>query len=100
MWCLEVPADALTFTGEVATYASSAFASRAWCQHCGTHLWIRDTGKDFELMPGLFDDAADLPLDREIYADRAFACVTLAGDHPRVSRAEYEQDQLHVEDMP
>lgn len=101
MWCLDVPADALMVEGPVATYRSSSFAERAWCRECGTHLWIRDDNDaDYELMPGLFDGAAALPLSHEIYTDKAFAAVSLAGDHRRATQAEYEQDQLHVEDMP
>ncbi|MBM9593793.1 GFA family protein [Rhodobacteraceae bacterium MCCB 386] len=97
MWGFATPADAVSVSGGIARYRSSAFAERAWCPECGTHLWIRDDGADYELTPGLFDDAADMPLDREVYADRAFACVRLAGDHPKVSRADYERDNPFVE---
>ncbi|MEM7544905.1 MAG: GFA family protein [Pseudomonadota bacterium] len=101
MWCLDVPTEALTVEGPVATYRSSAFAERAWCRDCGTHLWIRDDeGTEFELMPGLFDAAAKLRLRSEIYIDCAFACISLAGDHDRRTQAEYEKDQRHVEDTP
>lgn len=90
MWGFEIAAEALTVEGPVATYRSSSFAERAWCRDCGTHLWIRDDGKGFDLTPGLFDDAADFTLAREVYADRAFACVPLAGGHVRVTQADYE----------
>lgn len=99
-WGFEAPADALTVEGPIATYRSSSFAERAWCRDCGTHLWLRDIGKACELTPGLFDGAAEIPLVREVYADRAFACVTLAGDHVRVTRADYERDRPFVEDAP
>jgi hypothetical protein len=97
MWVIEAPADAVRVSGEVARYRASSFAERAWCRACGSHLWMRDDGGDYELMPGLFDDAAGLPLTHEIYADRAFACARLAGAHPRISRAEYERNNLFVE---
>jgi len=96
-WGAAVPADAVRVTGEVARYRSSSFAERCWCAACGTQLWFRDDGGDYELTPGLFDAAADLPLLREVYADRAFACVRLAGDHPRISRTEYEKTHPFVE---
>jgi hypothetical protein len=97
MWLMEAPADAVRVEGEVARYRASAFAERVWCPACGTHLWMRDDDGVYELMPGLFDAAAGVPLVREIYADRAFACVRLAGDHRRVSRADYERDNRFVE---
>lgn len=100
-WGFAAPADAVTVTGEVATYRSSSFAERAFCPICGNHLWLRDDGGPYELVPGLFEDAAGIGLDREVYADRAFACVRLAGDHPRIGRAEYERDNAFVEgDVP
>jgi hypothetical protein len=96
-WGFVVPAEAVHVTGEVARYRSSSFAERVWCPACGTHLWFRDDGADYELLPGLFDAAADVPLVREVYADRAFACVPLAGDHVRRTKAEYERDNPFVE---
>ncbi len=90
--------------GPVRTWRSSSFATRAWCGDCGTHLWFRDDGEaplggdagPFELSPGLFEAAADWPLAREVYADRARA-FALAGTHERVSAAEYEAGHRHVE---
>ncbi|MCL4187896.1 MAG: GFA family protein [Rhodobacteraceae bacterium] len=97
MWAFAAAAADVRVTGEVRAYRSSPFAERAFCPACGTHLWIRDDGKDYELMPGLFEAARGLPLVREVYADRAFACVGLLGSHPRVSRADYEASRPHVE---
>ncbi len=94
------PAD-VTVTGTVATYASSSFAERAWCPACGTHLWFRDTtpdGADYELMPGFFESARDLPLHHEVYADRAFAAAAFAGTHSRVSAADYEARSMFMPD--
>lgn len=96
-------ADAVTVTGPVTRYASSDFAERAFCGTCGSAIWFRDVdapGKDYELMPGLFPDAADFPLISEIYTDRAPAYVPLAGDHRRKSRAEYEATAKFVEGDP
>ncbi|MEX5728167.1 hypothetical protein Ga0609869_001520 [Rhodovulum iodosum] len=97
MWAVEAAAAEVRVTGEVRTYRSSPLAERAFCPACGTHLWIRDDGKDYDLMPGLFDAASEFPLSHEVYADRAFACVRLAGSHPRASRAEYENSHPFVE---
>lgn len=85
--------------GDVATYASSPFAERAFCPVCGTHVWFRDVDGDapYELSPGLFAEARGWALDREVYADRAADYLPLTGDHRRVTRAEYEARNLHVE---
>ncbi|MBF9029372.1 GFA family protein [Rhodobacterales bacterium HKCCE3408] len=96
-WGVEVPEAAVTVTGAVKTYRSTPFAERAFCPDCGTHLWLRDDDGPYEFVPGLFDAARDVVLDHEVYADRAFACVTLAGDHPRISAAEYERTHKHLE---
>lgn len=91
------PADAVEVKGEVRLYRATDFAERAFCPRCGANLWLRDDGGDYELSPGLFDDAASFPLVREVYADRAQSFATLAGDHPRISRDEYESQNPHVE---
>ena len=87
MWVLE--AESIEVAGPVKRYRSSSFAERAWCEACGTQLWIKDDDGQHELMPGLFDEAKDFPLSREVFADQAFACVNLAGDHPRRTAADY-----------
>lgn len=98
------PADAVTVTGEVTRYQSASFAERAFCPRCGSHLWMRNTDADdcsYDLMPGLFDAARDIPLQSEIYTDRALPGLALAGDHRRATRAQYEARNPHLEgDMP
>lgn len=99
--CFNARAGAVTVTGEVARFRSSAFAERAFCPRCGSHLWFNDVEEgaepeNYELMPGLFDAARSWPLRSEIYVDRAMASVHLAGDHRRKSRAEYEAENPFV----
>ena len=97
---IEVPRDAVKITGPVKAYQSSSFSERAWCETCGSDLWLRDTegrGAGFiELVPGLFDNAGGATLTREVYADRCPQGYALAGDHERVNRAEYETNHPHV----
>ena len=98
--CFTAPAASVTVEGPVTHYQSSPFSERAFCATCGSHLWMRDTdkdGADYELMPGLFDEARGWPLRSEIYTDRAPAYVRLAGDHRRSTRADYEQQNPHIE---
>jgi hypothetical protein len=100
--CFNADASAVTVTGEVTRYRSSAFAERAFCPRCGSHLWFNDVKEggepqSYEFMPGLFDAAHDWPLRSEIYVDRAMASVHLLGDHRRKSRAEYEAENRFIE---
>ncbi|TFL18122.1 GFA family protein [Jannaschia formosa] len=97
--CFKAPAASVTVTGAVAEYRSSDFATRAFCPTCGSHLWFRDDGEDepYELVPGLFPEAASFPLVSEIYADRAPAYARLAGDHRRSTASEYEAGNKFVE---
>ena len=98
--CLEVPSGSVRADGPSKLW-NSAIAERAWCETCGSHLWVRDTDTadaPFDLVPGLFDDARNFPLDREVYADRAPVWATLAGDHPRVTAAAYEQTHSFISD--
>jgi len=95
--CFNADAGGVTVDGPVTRFASSDFAERAFCSVCGSHLWMRDnTGKTYDLMPGLFDEARDWPLRSEVYADRAMASMRLQGDHLRATKAEYEQKNQYV----
>ena len=94
------PAEGVTVTGAVARFQSTDFAERAFCPTCGSHLWMRNTDRTdapYDLMPGLFDAARDIPLKSEIYTDRALPGLALQGDHRRATRAEYEAKNLHIE---
>lgn len=93
-------AAAVTVMGEVTRFRSSAFAERAFCPRCGSHLWMRNDGGDYDLMPGLFAEAADWPLRSEIYSDRAMACIRLAGEHDSTTQADWEAENPFVEEDP
>ena len=91
---IEAPESDVTITGPVQTYRSSAIAERAWCERCGSAIWFRYVdGPDkgfFELAPGLFENAGNAKLTREVYADACPEGYALAGDHQRVTKADYE----------
>ncbi|UWQ35275.1 GFA family protein (plasmid) [Leisingera sp. M527] len=98
--CFEADAEAVVVEGPAVRYQSSAFAERAFCSTCGSHLWMRDVDKDgapYDLMPGLFDAALSWPLRSEIYADRAMASVRLEGDHKRATRDEWEAQNPFID---
>ena len=83
-------ADA-SVTGEdkVARYQSSDWGERAFCTDCGSHIWWRfkPTG-DRSFSAGLFDDAVQHGIEKEIFTDEAARWTRLAGDHPRQTGAE------------
>lgn len=92
---IEAPEHGVTITGPVKTYRSSGFAERAWCDVCGSAVYLRNyAGRDvgyFEFSPGLFEDAAGARLTRVVYSDRALGGATLGGENVvRVTKAEYE----------
>lgn len=100
--CFTADSSAVSVHGAVSRYRSSAFAERAFCPKCGSHLWFNDVSEagavqHYELMPGLFDAALRWPLRSEIYVDRAMVSVQLIGDHQRKTRSEYEAENPFVE---
>jgi hypothetical protein len=97
--CFSAPAASVHAEGPIRRHASSRFSERAFCEVCGSHLWMRDTpgeNEPYDLMPGLFNGARAFPLRSEIYTDRAMACVSLSGLHERMTRAEYEAREKHL----
>lgn len=62
----------VSFEGEdnIAVYASSDWAERGFCKHCGSHLFYRLKRTDDYVIPaGLFDDAEGLALNLQIFID-------------------------------
>lgn len=88
--------EATVVTGPVKTYRSSSFSERAWCDACGSALWLRDDDGDYELVPGLFENAAGCLLTRVVYADRAPDGWNFAGTPKRVTKADYEASHQFV----
>lgn len=97
---IEAHESGVTVTGPVKTYQSTPFSERAWCDTCGSALWLRNTegeGSDlYEFVPGLFENAAGARLTRIVYADCAPDGFALAGPVKRVTKAEYEKEHDHV----
>lgn len=91
-----IDAQGVEVTGPVKIYTSSSFAERAWCDTCGSALWLRDLDSEtYELMPGLFENAGGARLNREVYADHCPTGVAFAGDHDRITAARYEAENRH-----
>ncbi|NND01043.1 MAG: GFA family protein, partial [Gammaproteobacteria bacterium] len=65
----------------VGIFNSSDWAERAFCKHCGTHLFYRLKGKnDHFVLAGLFDKHIALNLEREIFIDEKPAYYSFAED--------------------
>ena len=68
----------------IATYQSSDWAERAFCKTCGSSLWYRfkPTGSR-SFLAGLFADADQYPIEKEIFTDEKTHWCTTSGNHPR-----------------
>ena len=85
-------ATGVKFEGEqnIARYTSSEWAERGFCGHCGSHLfYFLKPANRYILCVGTFDDASPFAIASEIYVDHKPAGYTLAGDHPRLTEAEF-----------
>lgn len=81
--------DDVTFTGPVKTFASSEWATRGWCDTCGSTLFYRmNHDGAYGLAVGLFDGAAGQSLEIEYFVDRKPAGFGFAGDHDRLTETE------------
>lgn len=71
-------------------YDSSEWAERGFCQECGANLFYRLKQADkYVLWVGAFDDQAPFRLTGEIYVDDKPPGYAFAGDHPRLTGAEF-----------
>ena len=80
------------FSGEefIKRYASSDWAERGFCTECGTSLFYRLKEPEMYMMPtGAFDDADQFELAGEIFIDEKPSGYSFAGDHPRMTAAEF-----------
>jgi hypothetical protein len=62
----------VTISGEeyVSSYASSEWAERGFCSHCGTHLFYKLKQKNQYIIPvGLFNDTSKLNFDHQIFIE-------------------------------
>ncbi|NDV02903.1 GFA family protein [Pseudoroseicyclus tamaricis] len=91
------PEAGVVVEGPVRRFRSSSFGERASCETCGAPLWFREDGGDYEFAIGQFPAASGWPLNNENYVDAAPDVLRLAGDHKRLSAAEYEAAHPHTE---
>jgi hypothetical protein len=94
MLAVTVPATEMRIEGQdsVRTRATSDWATRSWCDVCGSNLWYRLTtdgdAAAYEVPLGLFDDVSGFTLEQEIFVDQKSDAFELKGDHARLTEAE------------
>jgi hypothetical protein len=82
----------VTFQGEqhIKRYASSEWAERGFCSECGTNLfYCLKEPQMYMLATGCFDDTEQFSLAGEIYIEEKPGGYDFAGDHPRLTGAEF-----------
>lgn len=81
--------DDVTMNGLVKTIASSDWATRGWCDTCGSTLFYRvNNDGSYGLAAGLFDDLAGKVMSVEYFIDQKPAGFAFAGDHTRLTEVE------------
>jgi hypothetical protein len=63
----------LEFNGKehITAYDSSEWGERAFCKHCGTHLYYRvKHNNEFIMTAGFFDDPSGFELNHQIFIDK------------------------------
>lgn len=89
---LSAQVGSITFTGEehIKHYASSEWAERGFCAECGSNLFYRLLEPEMYIVAtGAFDDVEQFDLAGEIYIDEKPDGYAFAGDHPRMTGAEF-----------
>jgi len=82
----------VAFSGEehIKRYASSEWAERGFCAECGSSLfYCLKEPQIYVMSTGAFDDAEQFSLAGEIYIDEKPGGYDFAGDHPRLTGAEF-----------
>jgi hypothetical protein len=83
--------ESVTITGEgaITTYASSAWAERAFCSACGSNLWYRFTPTGHRsFLAGLFDLPPGIGIERQIFVDEKPGWYDIAQDSPMLTGPE------------
>lgn len=89
---LAASVEAITINGEdnVTRYRSSDWAERGFCSKCGSNLFYHLIDPDqYIVWSGTFDDQTPFKLTGEIYIDEKPQGYDFAGDHPRLTGAEF-----------
>lgn len=83
--------DEIEITGEehITCYQSSEWAERAFCKHCGSHLYYHLLGTpSYEVSSGLFSAKTHFTLEDEIFIDKKPSFYELKNDVPKLTEKE------------
>jgi hypothetical protein len=73
----------------IALYSSSRWAERAFCRHCGTHLYYHlKESNHYTLMAGLFQDVPGLVFKEEIFIDHKPDYYAFANPTEKLTQAQ------------
>jgi hypothetical protein len=71
--------------GDIGVYASSAWAERAFCKRCGTHLYYKLLATGEYFVPAGAFDTADFHLASQIYIDKKPEYYSFANQTPMLT---------------
>lgn len=75
---------------KLGVYRSSDWAERLFCSECGSSIMYRTVdGAHNVASVQCFDDPSQFPLESEIFIDEKPSSYALAGEHPRMTGAEF-----------
>lgn len=77
----------VTFTGseQITVYASSAWAQRAFCRQCGTHLYYKLLATGEHFIPAGAFETDDFEMASQIYIDRKPPYYAFANETPTMT---------------
>lgn len=82
----------LQFEGQehITAYDSSEWGERAFCKHCGTHLYYRVKQSNEYIVPvGFFDDASKFEFKQQIFIDRKPEFYHFGNETHNMTEAEF-----------
>lgn len=86
---LETVPGSIRVEGTPKVFDSSEWATRAFCETCGSTLWYGTKHDDAKnLAAGLFPNAGGGVLKMEFFADKCPQGYSLAGDHRKMTTQE------------
>ncbi len=69
----------------IGVYASSAWAERAFCRHCGTHLFYKLLATGEYFVPAGAFDGDDFEMASQIFIDKKPGYYEFANDTPKLT---------------
>ncbi|WP_293779530.1 GFA family protein [uncultured Oxalicibacterium sp.] len=87
-------------TEQIATYASSEWAERAFCKQCGTHLYYKLLATGEYFIPAGTFETTDLELASQIYIDKKPAYYDFANQTPTLTEQQVIEQYSSPDSSP